>query len=101
MAADIESVQDRTDAPRTVKSILKARQQVANHVSAGSDPFVDTNKSVPNPSGGAARLVPDVHLTRFAATPTRAAPDSSDGAAEKPHRPHACTGGTGGLIKLV
>ena len=66
-ARDLAKTLGYTEWRNFAEAIRRARQQVANHVSAGSDPFVDTNKSVPNPSGGAARRVPDVHLTRFAA----------------------------------
>lgn len=45
----------------------KARQQVAAHNIADQGSFVDANKSIPTPKGDGTRLVPDVHLTRFAA----------------------------------
>ena len=49
-----------------VEAIRKARQQVEAHVNAGQDHFADVSKMV-SVGSGAARSVPDVHLTRFAA----------------------------------
>ena len=48
------------------RPIRKAREQVGNHINAGGDQFVDANKMI-TAGKGAARTVPDVHLTRFAA----------------------------------
>lgn len=44
----------------------KAREPVASHANAGQDHFADVSKMV-SVGSGAARSVPDVHLTRFAA----------------------------------
>src|SRR5690606_33906203 len=66
-ARDLAKVFGYVDWRNFADAIRKARQQVAAHNIADQGSFVDANKSIPTPKGDGARLVPDVHLTRFAA----------------------------------
>ena len=65
-ARDLASVLGYVQWRNFVEAIRKARQQVEAHVNAGQDHFADVSKMV-TVGSGAARPVPDVHLTRFAA----------------------------------
>ena len=67
-AGQTEGADDRNFVnAETVTHVGKAREQVGAHNIADQGSFVDANKSIPTPKGDGARLVPDVHLTRFAA----------------------------------
>lgn len=65
-ARDLARALGYTEWRNFSEAIRRARQQVGNHVNAGGDQFVDANKMI-TAGKGAARAVPDVHLTRFAA----------------------------------
>lgn len=49
------------------EAIRRARQQVANHVSADQGSFVDANKSVPTPMGNGRRMVQGSAVARTVA----------------------------------
>ena len=87
VARDMESVADATDAPRTVKSIDGVggtRELVRTGHLSGSPLDPHGLHDLPASEEGRCPIT---------ALLTRAAPGSSDEAAEK-HRPHTCTGGT-------
>lgn len=65
-ARDLANILGYVQWRNFVEAIRKARQQVEAHVNAGQDHFADVSKMV-SVGSGAARSVPDVHLTRFAA----------------------------------
>lgn len=65
-ARDLAKLFGYADWRNFADAIRKARQQVANHSTAGQDHFVDATGMVELGSGS-KRAIPDVHLTRFAA----------------------------------